>query len=131
MTAESTATLLDSIATVVVPVTDQQQALAFYRDALGLELRRDFQAEAGFRWLEVAPAESATTIALVPPRGGMWGSVGGDTRIILHSNDITATHAGLRARGIDVDDTILRLGDHVPPMFRLRDPDGNEIQIIG
>ncbi|GAB2515333.1 VOC family protein [Nocardia heshunensis] len=130
MTTETT-TMLDSIATVVVPVTDQQQALAFYRDTLGLELRRDVQAEAGFRWIEVAPAGSATTIALVQPRGGMWGSVGGDTRIILHSTEITATHAGLRTRGIDVDDTILRLGDHMPPMFRVRDPDGNQIQIIG
>ena len=32
---------VDRVGTVIVPVTDQDRALAFYRDALGFEVRID------------------------------------------------------------------------------------------
>lgn len=35
-------------------VTDQDEALAFYRDKLGFEIRNDISSE-GFRWLTVSP----------------------------------------------------------------------------
>ena len=41
---------------------------------------------------------------------------------------MTATSVG-QAAGVDVDD-VMRWGDPVPPMFSLRDPDGNTLLIV-
>ena len=121
---------VNEIASVVVPVTDQDRALAFYRDTLGFVTRQDAAPGGEFRWLEVAPEGSGTTLALVPPRGGMWQQVGIDTRIILVSDDLAADHRMLHERGVDADAEILRLGPGVPAMFRFRDPDGNTLQVV-
>ena len=52
------------------PVTDQDRALEFYVDTLGFEKRGDDAFGNGDRWVEVAPPDAATTIAIVPPREG-------------------------------------------------------------
>jgi lactoylglutathione lyase len=122
--------MIESIASVVVPITDHDRAIAFYRDILGLELRADFTPAPGMRWTELAPSGSATVIALAVPRGGMWGSVGGDTNVSLGCSGIVEEHGRLRDAGVDVDDQVLVLGEHVPRMFRLRDPDGNILQLV-
>jgi catechol 2,3-dioxygenase-like lactoylglutathione lyase family enzyme len=111
------------IGTVVVPVSDQDRALEFYVGKLGFEKRGDDVYGEGERWVEVAPPGAATTIALVPPRAGE--QVGIETRIGLASDDIDSDHADLRARGVDVDEAVTRMGDPVPPLFFFRDPDGN------
>jgi hypothetical protein len=35
-----------------------------------------------------------------------------------------------RGRGADVDPEVQRMGAPVPPMFAVRDPDGNELAIV-
>ena len=50
---------------------------------------------------------------------------GGFMRRLSLGADIDADHTDLRNRGVDVDDEVMRMGDPVPPMFFLRDPDGN------
>ena len=52
-----------------------------------------------------------------------------DTGIRLSTKDAEADHSDLRARGVDVDEEILRW-EGVPPMFSLRDPDGNTLYIV-
>jgi predicted enzyme related to lactoylglutathione lyase len=123
-------TTIAAVASVVVPINDHDLALAFYVERIGLQLRADFSVAAGFRWIEVAPPGAVTTIALAGPRGGMWGTVGGDTNVSLACTDIDREHQRLRDLGVDVDATVLRLGDNVPPIFRFRDLDGNVLQII-
>lgn len=115
---------------VVVPVSDQDRALDFYTRVLGFEVRTDAVADESGRWLEVAPRGAATTIAIVPPRGGMWGRVGVDTRISLSTEDIDADHQTLVAEGADVDEAVMRIGGPVPPFFFFRDPDGNKLQLV-
>ena len=44
--------------------------------------------------------------------------------------DVDADHAALKAAGVDVDEEVTRYGDPVPPMFWLRDPDGNSLIIV-
>jgi len=44
-----------TLARCFVQVHDPDLALAFYRDALGLEVRNDVARE-GFRWITVGPA---------------------------------------------------------------------------
>ena len=55
---------------------------------------------------------------------------GSDTGIILDSSDVDADHVALKEAGVDVDDEVTRYGDPVPPMFWLRDPDGNALIIV-
>ena len=85
-------------------------------------------ADAGDRWVEVAPAGAETTISILPPGHGLTPGV--DTRIRFLTNDAEADHADLRARGVDVDAEIMRFGGPVPPMFGLRDPDGNAYYVV-
>jgi uncharacterized glyoxalase superfamily protein PhnB len=50
-----------------LPHTDAEEALAFYRDALGFEVRNDVGYE-GLRWLTVGPVgQPETSIVLHPP----------------------------------------------------------------
>lgn len=125
---------IGAIASVVVPVTDQDAAVAFYLGHLGFTVRADFRLAPGFRWIEVAPSGApahSTKIALVPPRQGMWRPPGGETNINLQAADVVAAHARLRHLGVDVDQTVMTIGGQVPPMFSFRDLDGNVLHVVG
>jgi catechol 2,3-dioxygenase-like lactoylglutathione lyase family enzyme len=124
-----TATRISKIGTVVIPVSDQDRAIEFYVETLGFEKRADVPFGDGYRWVEVGPADAATTIAIVPPPPGKpTGKV--ETGIGLHTDDIDADHADLKALGVDVDPEISRMGDPVPPLFWFRDPDGNTLMVV-
>jgi catechol 2,3-dioxygenase-like lactoylglutathione lyase family enzyme len=128
MSDTQTSTKITQVGTVMVPVKDQDQAIAFYTEKLGFELRADVPFGGSERWVEVAPAGAATTLALVSPREG--DPTGIETRIALSTNDIDADHADLLARGVDADAEVMRMGDPVPPMFWFRDPEGNSLLIV-
>ena len=50
-----------------IPVHDRDEALAFYRDVLGLEVRNDVERE-GMRWETVGPrAQPDVNLVLEPP----------------------------------------------------------------
>lgn len=117
---------IGQVSTVAVPVTDQARSLAFYTGILGFSKTRDLAFGAGQRWIEVAPPGGGTTIA-IPPLGD--APVGVDTGIRLTTDDAEADHATLRASGVDVDPEILRFPG-APPMFSLRDPDGNRLYVV-
>jgi lactoylglutathione lyase len=123
--SESTTQIID-LRTVGVPVADQDRALAFYVDVLGLEKRLDVPMGGGRRWIEVAPAGASTSIALVAAHDGVPAGV--ETGIRLTALRVDANHAALRERGVDADD-ILRW-EGVPPMFAFRDQDGNGLEIV-
>jgi catechol 2,3-dioxygenase-like lactoylglutathione lyase family enzyme len=108
-----TATSITAIGTISVPATDPDRSLAFYVDVLGFRKTRDVPFGNGQRWIEVAPPAGGTTIAIAPP-GSL--SVGVDTGIRL-ANDVA------------VDADILRFPG-APPMFTLRDPDGNRLYVV-
>jgi len=128
MTETESGTRITQVGTVIVPVTDQDRALEFYIDKLGLEKRVDLPYREDSRWIEVAPPGAATTVALVPPMEGK--SAGIDTNISFTTEDVEADHVELRARGVDADEEIMRFGGPVPPMFFARDPDGNRFLVV-
>ncbi len=112
--------------TVGVPVTDQDRAVEFYVGTLGFEKLMDAPVEQfGGRWIVVAPPGSATTVALVPAGEGLPAGV--QTGIRLATDDAAALHADLAARGVEVDELLTWPG--VPPMFAVRDQDGNGFSI--
>ncbi|HZO77468.1 MAG TPA: VOC family protein [Solirubrobacteraceae bacterium] len=125
----STQTRVDKITTVVIPVADVDGAIEFYTQKLGFNKRVDIPFGGQYRWVEVAPGDAETTIALAPPPPG--GSTGNrETGIGLHTDDIDAYHADLKSKGVDVDDEVSRMGDPVPPLFWLRDPEGNSVMVV-
>jgi catechol 2,3-dioxygenase-like lactoylglutathione lyase family enzyme len=117
------------IGTVVVPVADQDREIEFYVEKLGFQKRADVPFGNGYRWVEVAPGDAVTTIALAPPPEGRPAG-NRETGIGLQTEDIDAFHAELRDAGVDVDAEVSRLGDPVPPLFWLRDPEGNSLMVV-
>lgn len=125
----STKTHVTKIGTVVVPVADQDREIEFYVEKLGFQKRADVPFGNGYRWVEVAPGDAVTTIALAPPPEGRPAG-NRETGIGLQTEDIDAFHAELRAAGVDVDAEVSRMGDPVPPLFWLRDPEGNSLMVV-
>jgi hypothetical protein len=64
-----------------------------------------------------------TTVALVPAQDD-------DAVVSLATENADAAHAELRARGVDVDAEVMRMGDYVPPMFTFRDADGRTVRVV-
>ena len=126
----STKTRVNKVNTVVVPVSEQDRAIDFYVDKRGREKRVDIPFGDSYRWVEVAPAGAETTIALAPPPEGK-PSGNRETGIGLHTDDIDAYHAELKDAGVDVDPEVSRMGGPVPPLFWLRDPEGNSLMVVG
>jgi len=126
MTQMGNTSAIKDIRTVGIPVADQEQALAFYLDTLGFEKRLDVPMGGGARWIEIAPPEAATTIALIRAHDGL--SAGVETGIRLTTSDADAIHANFLAHGVDADDVLRWPG--TPPMFAFRDADGNGLEII-
>lgn len=114
---------------VIVAVSDTERALDFYVGTLGLEKVVDVPMGAEMRWVEVALPGRETTIALGPPPPGQEAG-GKQTGICLDTTDVEADHVALKAAGVDVDDEISRMGGPVPPMFWVRDPDGNSLIVV-
>ena len=86
---------------VMVPVADQDAAIAFYTDKLGFSLAADVPYGDGDRWVEVAPPGGGAALALVPPRGDY--QPGRMTGIALESADPRADRGQLEAKGVDFD----------------------------
>jgi catechol 2,3-dioxygenase-like lactoylglutathione lyase family enzyme len=124
----STQTHITHVGAVLVPVSNHDRSIAFYTEQLGFEKRMDVPYGDGDRWVEAAPPGVQTAVALTPP--GPAASPGAVSNIGLATDDIDASHAELKSRGVDVDDEVSRFGDPVPPLFFLRDPDGNQLMVV-
>ena len=120
-----------------VQVHDPDLALAFYRDALGLELRNDVGRE-GFRWITVgAAAQPDVAIVLTnylagsPADGDAIAALvakGALNGVHFHADDLDATFEKLRASGAE----IVQEPTEQPWGTRdgaLRDPSGNLVRI--
>jgi hypothetical protein len=77
--------------------------------------------------VEVAPPGARTAIALAPPMDA--SAIGVTTGISFRTEDIDSDHEALKARGVDVDPEVVRMGAPVPPMFFFRDSDGNTLHV--
>lgn len=117
----------------MVPVCDQDAAVAFYAEMLEMRKAIDFTYESGERWVEVSTSEGSANLSLIVTRPERPAGV--ETGVVLMSTDVLAHLKTLRARGERVDDGPLPAGEvvfwsgaplaGVPTQFRLRDPDGN------
>jgi catechol 2,3-dioxygenase-like lactoylglutathione lyase family enzyme len=120
---------ISKVGRVCVTVADTDRALDFYVGTLGFEKVVDVPMGPDMRWVEVSVSGAETTIALAPPPQG-HDAGGSETGICLDTSDVDAAHAALKAAGANVDDEVSRYGGPVPPMFWLRDPDGNSLIVV-
>jgi catechol 2,3-dioxygenase-like lactoylglutathione lyase family enzyme len=108
-----------SIISVSVPVADQDQALAFYVEVLGCEVRADVEVWPGARYVEVAPPGSSVGIVLLPPDSEI------PIAVRLGTTDANEAFERLTEAGMTLhNDHVLHL-DGTPPMFHFADLDGN------
>ena len=117
-----------TVGRVLIPVSDQDVAIAFYTRVLGFTLTSDTPFGDGDRWVEVTPPGGGTALALTPPRGDF--QPGRATGISLSSPDPRADHAQLEGRDVDVDPGMWGGDGTVPLGFFFRDPDGNQLMIV-
>lgn len=127
-----------SLSHCFITVHDPEEALAFYRDTLGFEVRTDVSNE-GFRWVTLAsPAQPEVEIVLSEPHAGRptgdgdallklltKGSLNG---VLFRTDDLDATFEKVRASGAEV------LQEPIdqpwgPRDCAFRDPSGNMIRI--
>ena len=107
--------MLTNVGTITVHVTDQDKALAFYTEKLGFEARADMPMGPGQRWIEVAPPGAQTRILLYKPTPEAPGAdsyevakakIGKNTGMVLEVDDIEATFAELKAKGVTIIDEL-------------------------
>ncbi len=120
---------IKQVGRVCVTVADTDRAIDFYVNTLGFEKVVDVPMGDAGRWVEVALPGAPTTIALAPPPNGTAAG-GSQTGICLDTTDVDGDHAALRSAGADVDAEVSRWGGPVPPMFWVRDPDGNSLIVV-
>ena len=119
---------ITQVGRVMVPVNDQDEAIAFYTGKLGFSLAADVPFGEGERWVEVAPPGGGAALALVPPRGEY--QPGRMTGIALESRDPRADHAEMQSQGVDVEEELMGGDGTVPLLFFVRDRDGNQLMIV-
>jgi catechol 2,3-dioxygenase-like lactoylglutathione lyase family enzyme len=124
-----------------LPHNDPDASLAFYRDALGFEVRNDV-GYGEMRWITVGPADQpGTSIVLEPPAAPGCGATDDERRtiaemmakgsyahVLLATANLDATFARLEASGAEVvqDPTEQPYGIRD---CAFRDPAGNLIRI--
>lgn len=121
-----------------ITVNDPDESLAFYRDALGLEVRNDVAA-GGFRWVTLgSPTQPDIEIVLSEPHAGR-SQADGDAiqelltkgvlqQIVFRTDDLDAAFEKLRASGAEV---LQEPMDQPwgPRDCAFRDPSGNMVRI--
>lgn len=126
-----------TISKMFISVHDPEEALGFYRDALGLEVRMDVEAD-GYRWVTVGTPGHDVDIVLSQPHGGR-SEAEGDALLalvtqgslqaaIFRSDDLDATFEKVRASGAEVlqEPKDMPWGDRD---CAFRDPSGNLVRI--
>ncbi|HET7310630.1 MAG TPA: VOC family protein [Mycobacteriales bacterium] len=127
-----------SVSAMFISVHDPDEALTFYRDALGLEVRNDVAAH-GFRWVTVGAPGQNVDIVLSQPHGGrspaegdaLLGLVtqGALQAAIFRTDDLDTTFEKVRASGAG---EVLQEPTSQPWGARdcaFRDPSGNLVRI--
>ena len=124
----------------MLPHTDPDESLAFYRDTLGFEVRNDVGYH-GMRWITVGPpGQPGTSIVLYPP--GASPGITDDERRTIAEMMAKGTFAMINFATKDLDGTFERLQDGDVEIVQeptdqpygvrdcaVRDPAGNLIRI--
>lgn len=110
-----------------LPVADQDRALNFYTEKLGLQVAQDAPYKDGWRWIELSVPGAETRIMLTQ----QTGEAKSDTpRLVFISDDVDATYRKLSARGVVFTKEPTKAPWNPGQTFaQLRDSEGNGIVI--
>jgi catechol 2,3-dioxygenase-like lactoylglutathione lyase family enzyme len=117
---------------VVVNTQDVERALHFYHEVLGLELLRLEEFRAGKVRFVSARISPETIIDIRPVAAGERLTPNIDHYcLVLGPTDMHRLHAELKAKGIQVEDTVRSAwgAKGYGQQFKLCDPDGNKIEL--
>ena len=115
--------MIRGIKFVGVPVSDQDAALKFWTEGIGMKVVTDQPFMEKQRWIELMNPGAETGIApFTPP--GHESRVGQFTSISFWCDDVFATAAALQAKGVVF--TQEPRNEHWGSVAIFRDPDGNE-----
>ena len=102
--------MITHLGRVTILVRDQEEALQFYTEKLGLEKRSDVTFGPGVRWVTVAPhGQTGIEIVLQQPNAGQHGEagtrdmlarVGQGTTWVFMTDDCRRTAAELLSHGV-------------------------------
>ena len=96
-----------SIHSSFLPQDDPDAAIAFYRDALGFEVRMDV-GHAGMRWITVGPpGQPGTSIVLYPPEA--TPGLTDDERRTIGDMMAKGTYGSLLLATPDLDETFTKI----------------------
>ena len=128
--------MIDTIGGKVVMVSNQNLAIDFYVNKLGLQKKVDMEF-GPMRWIEIAPKNSESTISLMEPSTKFMPpeavemakrTIGTPTGLWFYTNDIQGTFAELKAKGVDISQPEKQ--EWGGTMSTIKDQDGNEYQLI-
>jgi catechol 2,3-dioxygenase-like lactoylglutathione lyase family enzyme len=91
---------------VALVVRDYDEAISFYRDAVGFELVEDSVLDDGRRWVVLRPRGSQETALLLARADGpeqearVGDQTGGRVGLFLNTDDFDADHARMTAAGV-------------------------------
>jgi len=134
--------MLKQLTTVQVWVHDQDEALAFYTEKLGLELRDDVSVpELGnFRWLTVGvPGQDDVAIVLMAVPGPpvfdeetqkqiqALMAKGAATGLFFATDNVQSTYEELKSRGVEFQQEPTEQPYGIDAGFR--DPSGNQMRM--
>jgi catechol 2,3-dioxygenase-like lactoylglutathione lyase family enzyme len=89
--------MIQKMSHTTIYVSDQDQAKEFYVDKLGFELKADYSAPNGFRWLTVVPkGQSGVEIALLKVGSAVPPEIKGGNSAETTKNDVEALTALLK-----------------------------------
>jgi len=100
--------MITKLVHVTVIVRDQDEALRFYTEKLGMEKRED-RTMGSYRWLTVAPKGSAVAIVLQKPAAPfqqpdeierMLAEVGHGTTWVVETDDCKHDYEAMQGRGV-------------------------------
>lgn len=92
--------MIRGIKFVSVPVTDQDRALRFWTEKMGLKVATDQPFNEKQRWIELLIPGAETGLVLFTPEGHE-GRIGGFQPISFTSDDVMSTAAGMKAKGVE------------------------------
>ncbi|HEY7226828.1 MAG TPA: VOC family protein [Nitrososphaeraceae archaeon] len=102
--------MINTIGGVVIMVSDQAQAVKFYTEKIGLDIRLNVPFYGG-KWIEVAPKDSESTLSIMEPNSQMMSqdeleiarkNIGRNTGVWFFTSDIQSTYEELKSKGIDI-----------------------------